>query len=537
MSVDPVKFIDIDNLKNNVKNVNNNSNTTTKLLNEHIVAINNDVEDYSFDVNDNDNSAIIESVKSSENTGVDSWEIENIVISDFDSVLDCIYNRCRNVDSSLIDRIGVSLNKLFNQEQYDYVMKIFRDNLLILRKGDIIDINTTFGNGVVVTLISGDKIYIDEDGSLSDIHMQNFELSYDENQKLKNVNYIYDENRYNLNKIIPFLTNVVGIYNTDDGGFRVKLSSGMTIYMSSEGNVKQIKLPSDVVLMYDEFGNLTNGYKVNGLMYENISCFDGTSEQYGGSQMDFKNNVEDLLQDEIIISMLEEAYPDATMEQYELYLYRVCNVGCGYTAAVNAIFEEYSGRESEFRQIFGFDMYTVNSNDSIDYNYEYLILDYFNYIWSDECTIEETIIGMNKDVTDGAIGGRNIVDNPTGGTTSAIIEEFELFLSQKYNVSVLVNHLNETINENNYIDVYRRLVDENYDSIIIWCQGADLFDLDGNLCNSNVGSHAMTVTGIHSDGRLIVSSWGNEYIIDLSRMRLNSPNGCYVDFKIIDFRE
>lgn len=55
--------------------------------------------------------------------------------------------------------------------------------------------------------------------------------------------------------------------------------------------------------------------------------------------------------------------------------------------------------------------------------------------------------------------------------------------------------------------------------------GADDFDLyypydkDGNgklddIRYKDVGGHAMTVAGVSDDGKLIVSSWGNEYLLD-----------------------
>ena len=34
-----------------------------------------------------------------------------------------------------------------------------------------------------------------------------------------------------------------------------------------------------------------------------------------------------------------------------------------------------------------------------------------------------------------------------------------------------------------------------------------------DIVNSDIGDHGMFVTGITNDGNLIVSSWGNEYIV------------------------
>ena len=38
--------------------------------------------------------------------------------------------------------------------------------------------------------------------------------------------------------------------------------------------------------------------------------------------------------------------------------------------------------------------------------------------------------------------------------------------------------------------------------------------MDGTVAQVIDGGHAMTVTGVTDDGKLIVSSWGNQYYID-----------------------
>ena len=57
--------------------------------------------------------------------------------------------------------------------------------------------------------------------------------------------------------------------------------------------------------------------------------------------------------------------------------------------------------------------------------------------------------------------------------------------------------------------------------IMICAKGYDLYDMDGNLHRENGGSHGMYITGIRSDGKFIVSSWGQEYILDLSNVENN----------------
>ena len=49
--------------------------------------------------------------------------------------------------------------------------------------------------------------------------------------------------------------------------------------------------------------------------------------------------------------------------------------------------------------------------------------------------------------------------------------------------------------------------------IIVRADRFKLYDENGNPSGS-CGSHAMVVTGVTEDGKFIVSSWGNKYMID-----------------------
>ena len=46
----------------------------------------------------------------------------------------------------------------------------------------------------------------------------------------------------------------------------------------------------------------------------------------------------------------------------------------------------------------------------------------------------------------------------------------------------------------------------------------NLQDINGNTVQFIDGGHAMTITGTTSDGRYIVSSWGEKYYIDPSQI-------------------
>ena len=72
---------------------------------------------------------------------------------------------------------------------------------------------------------------------------------------------------------------------------------------------------------------------------------------------------------------------------------------------------------------------------------------------------------------------------------------------------------------------------------IIWGgDGYDLYDYDektggrGKICSENGGSHAMSVTDVTENGDLVVSSWGNKYILDTSNS--NSQDVTIIDLDI-----
>ena len=295
------------------------------------------------------------------------------------------------------------------------------------------------------------------------------------------------------------------------------------------GDIKYISYKSgeykNIGLSFDRNGNIIGGSYIdeneNYIPIDIFGEYNVNAIQYGGSQMDFKYNIEKLLQDPLIIERLKEYFPNATMEDYECYLLKICNVGCGYTALINSLFEQYEGREQEFLDKFGFPMYDIKEDGTIDYNYEYLILDYFNYVWGNSgYSIEELYGDTGKDVQDGSLQEDQSYDKGKAtGTIPKIDQLFSSFLKEKYNIVSTIDVSNwSSATEDNYIDIYNSLKKDDNTSIILSAAGIDLYDMEGNLVYSNVGGHAMYITGIAEDGKIKVSSWGEEYIVDLSNV-------------------
>ena len=276
-----------------------------------------------------------------------------------------------------------------------------------------------------------------------------------------------------------------------------------------------------ISLLFDKDGNIVSGtYTDEEGNIEPISIFSNynrLAEQYGGDQGSFSRTVEELLEDPIVLEKLRKTFPNATMEDYEKYLKRINQVGCGYTAMINTLFEYYKGRENEFYRKFGFHMYDIESNGFLDYNYEYLILDFFNYIWGNSgYSIQQLYGDIGKKVYDAALD--KYEKNPDAkakgtGTKEKLL--FMDFLNKKYGINCNVEFIYEN-NEQKIIELYKKISKDKNTQIIISANQFELYDRYGNLTDENVGNHAMSVTGVTEDGKLIVSSWGTERILDLS---------------------
>jgi len=193
-----------------------------------------------------------------------------------------------------------------------------------------------------------------------------------------------------------------------------------TLMYNEDGTLKSLaRFNEDGTLIkfdftYDGNGNITSG-TCNGQSIDIFGNYNLASEQYGGSQMSFTYNAGELLQDGVVLGMLKECFPDASMEDYQLYLNKITNVGCGYVAQVNTLFKAYEGREQEFLNTFGYPMYTVDSNGSINFNYEYVVIDYVNSTYGNSgYTIEQLYGSTDGTATDAAVSGN------TGGVIEGI---------------------------------------------------------------------------------------------------------------------
>ena len=143
------------------------------------------------------------------------------------------------------------------------------------------------------------------------------------------------------------------------------------------------------IVVVDDVNQMLNQGKTFIQNGEMISIFDLDnvySKQFGGSQMVFDNNFDNLIKDPYIWEEMQNCFPismfsskEQALDFYELYFKTIYRSGCGYAAMADKVFQTFEQNEKEFENIFGFPMYTIRKDNSIDFNYEVMMLKMCNF--------------------------------------------------------------------------------------------------------------------------------------------------------------
>lgn len=122
---------------------------------------------------------------------------------------------------------------------------------------------------------------------------------------------------------------------------------------------------------------------------KNISIYNREntiSRQFGGDQGAFNRDFSSLVGDPYIWEEMQRYAPvsrfpsfERAMLFYMFYFRDFCEQGCGYFSNANRVIQEYEGNPEAFEERFGFPMYTIAEDGSIDFNYELLALKMFNF--------------------------------------------------------------------------------------------------------------------------------------------------------------
>ena len=272
-------------------------------------------------------------------------------------------------------------------------------------------------------------------------------------------------------------------------------------------------------------------------MMESDAYIEGDEGYYGGNQMNFVKALEDLEHGDDRLfkkyyGWMKEIYPDLTEEEAKDMLYHMTTdvpsdrdriddiirmegdagltgVGCGYVAICNTIFQEYAGREDEFKRVFGFDYYDEDGH----VNHDRMVIEIYTMA-------KKEGIGLNEN---GFPDGTN--SESREDLLTAYLEEkgFDPDKMDEYYTYEDVDNLTAE-DMKQYI--------EDGKQVIIGVHEEKLYNMDGSPAE-RLDAHAMTVTGYTDDGKIIVSSWGTEYYMNADDMDGNETY-TVIDYDIPD---
>lgn len=273
---------------------------------------------------------------------------------------------------------------------------------------------------------------------------------------------------------------VASIYTDSDGNKWYLNKNNLVIGLKGE-NVKLNYGGETFSVAYDENGfiRLTDS-KGNPLNI--FGDYNEESEQYGGNQNALEYcfiHKPNYYAKEIV----ENYFPDANIEQLDNIFMEAQRSCCGNVAITNLVFKKFEGNEEGFYDTFGYPMYEMKydptkSSLSVDYNYEPMIMDLFCH-----------------ERKNGTIDDFNSTPLEEIGTKSSNVYSMKRYLQNNYNVSL-----------------------SDYEEPLEYFgeMGYTLYNMDGTIFSQDGSGHAMIGVGRTADGRIIVSSWGRKYILELS---------------------
>ena len=259
---------------------------------------------------------------------------------------------------------------------------------------------------------------------------------------------------------------------------------------------------------------------------------------------------------ENLYRIVESYFPTIEKSQMKQYLSSINSTGaCSYANVVNAIYNQFYGKEDLFKQIFGYDMYRIEDGKKL-MNDQYLLTDLYTYINYDNESMFITDGITTEYVANGNHSGQRYMSGSKNGIYSDKLENFINYKikSQGLNMTAEVTGETPIVNKVReyrfkYIDKIRNIIAEGIEennsmSIGVSVDHAENKEYTMYLYNANTGlydkkfssknwvssslskefeqedrygNHRMSITGIMTDG-ITVASWGKEFYIPFEQM-------------------
>lgn len=284
--------------------------------------------------------------------------------------------------------------------------------------------------------------------------------------------------------------------------FKMETSSGVDVESSWKSKMRDLvnrlrNLMEDMIKRWTGDKNI-EPYEIDSIVFDDEG-------QYGGHQGSPKD-IKDIERRDALYEIIRENIPEFKKGDLTSYLKKLNNEGCGYVALTNAILMNFEGREEEFEQIFGYPMYDENG----ELNYDLLLVDLYSS-W-DNIPIGGDEVDEWDDYKEDKDGKREVYDywsDETGSGSSQYDREY-------YLESFMEEHgIQANVETDVKVDIYNfDNISESGKTVIVAFRDGNLYNEDGSVAQTIQGGHAMVVTGVTSDGRLVVSSWGGVYYID-----------------------
>lgn len=290
------------------------------------------------------------------------------------------------------------------------------------------------------------------------------------------------------------------------GRFGEAATSAATQYKTTESLIcvytviKMIKALLDNMRKLLEQSGKPGPYNVSSIVFDEEGS-------YGGDQGHPKGNDVSEARKQELFDLIRRNNPDLdlTDEQLNNYLKKINDEGCGYVALINTIFVAYEGREAEFEETFGYPMRYKG-----DLNYDMLLVDLYSTMDNRGANGKyHKYHDYNPFEGDGLITSYDPWNDTTGrGTKPEIRAHYiEKFMEDR-GVDVVVKN-DVKVTADNF-----RSISEGGKQVIVSYHDGNLLNMDGTVRQPINGGHAMVVTGVTNDGKLIVSSWGEKCMID-----------------------
>ena len=296
--------------------------------------------------------------------------------------------------------------------------------------------------------------------------------------------------------------------------------------------------------------DILNGYKGEEVsIVSDIDMYSDKADEnglYGGYQGCLINDYEKNLNNKTLLSIISKYYPNEkyTDDDLKLLFSKMNSNGCGYIAGVNVMFELTKNlSDEEFYDKFGYNRYKITRTRNIgsyarNYNYDAMFLDFYLYYQKELGfeTIKDIYGNIEIGAEDGAISGDYDNSGSEGTRLYEVAEKSHKFLEEK---GINITYDNSFGNDSNLVGLVKTTIEmisplndhfnkenikkalEEGKIVSIAMQNFTVYypnDIDGNgllddIHRTGTGGHGMIVTGMTDDGDLIVSSWGNKYIV------------------------